>query len=372
MSGHGLSDHVAHAAAALRSTTLAVENGMVRFRLTLAYRTITLYVLYIAASVILLSIHFLHLQAPSISKSSTCPSYEIHLNRHAISKQEGIGAVLSGLKPVAMFANYTSALITTSDKRSGHSYRISKYIRVHRSCIPKRRRVACDLSRPIEHILSQMVQQCHKFNFSLLETYGVFRNCNYVAVSGFLGHPRTCVKHTQHLINNLTNWRASTAERNDVCVLRRGGDVERRIMNGEGNMWAIDEQKTVPILRQLSRQGANIVLSTETHMKNIRSLYHADVYSNRERLDVVVQRLSLCRCLFISVSSSFAAAMVQITQPTFIVHTQSRDGFKFDVEPYNYSEYGANALSVLNESEVLRACAEPSNKNTHAQYVVIN
>lgn len=87
----------------------------------------------------------------------------------------------------------------------------------------------------------------------------------------------------------------------DTCALRMGGGVETKIRAGKGNVWVIDENHTIPILRQSKIRGATVVLVTKTkHSDEVLEKCKPDVFSNREHFLLVFQHLTFCRCLFIS------------------------------------------------------------------------
>lgn len=258
---------------------------------------------------------------------------------------EGIGAVLSNLKPVLLLAQNTNAIVTSSlPLESGHGYSLRTYLRFLKP-LPKSLTKLCNLTRSLDDILLEVAQQCQHFNFTVLASYGVFDNCNTVISSQYLSHPRGCIKHTEDVVRRFTKFELVEKPKNDICVMRRGGDVESRILKGDGNMWAIDEKRTFPLLANLSK-SRTVVVITETNQADIREKYFADVFSNRESLPTVVAHLSGCRCMFVAGSSSFAASMVQITQPEYIIYTESRPGFEYKIAPYNFSEYGENAVPL--------------------------
>lgn len=308
----------------------------------------------------------------SNKSAASSPSFpqdiQIHISDEAI-KGEGVGAVISGLKGVLMLANYTGAAVTMHDKTSGHGYPLSRYLRF--SKVPGRlseksslaERVVCKITGGADKLFARMTKECEQFDYSSLRDLGVFRNCNTVIPQRYLNHPRTCLHQTAELVRKFTRFDMPPAGtvKNDICVLRRGGDVETKILKGKGNMWAIDKKKTLPVLQALRRLGANITLVTETrqNVAKLGRLYSADVVSNKEPLRVVMTRLSRCRCLFVSGGSSFAAAVVQITDPTYAVYTESRLMFSFrGVAGYAYEEFGPRAVSVLSGREKLvRVCA---------------
>lgn len=306
----------------------------------------------------------LHRFVPLPQLSIGSPPLEIRLSKDAI-KTEGIGAVLSGMKAALLLSNYTGAALTMEDKSSGHGYKLKKYIRLGNPL--STHRIPCNLTKDISQILKNIVESCEQFDYSELESFGVFNDCNLVTVQAYLNHPRSCLKHTQDLVRDATHFRLpDNGIREDICVLRRGGDVENKILKGEGNMWAIDENKTIPILREASRRGRRIVLVTETgRQSQVEQTYQPHVFSNRESLDQVVSRISRCRCSFVASASSFATAMMQITQPEYIVYTESRDGFSFETEPYAYEEYGPNAVSLLKGIKAIAdLCAPLSDATT--------
>lgn len=307
----------------------------------------------------------LHRFVPPLQLSIGSPPLEIRLSKDAI-KTEGIGAVLSGIKGALLLSNYTGAALTMNDKSSGHGYNLKKYLRLGSPLWIHR--IPCNLTKGISQILNSIVESCEQFDYSELESFGVFNNCNMVTVEKYLNHPRSCLKHTQDLVRDATNFRLpDNGMREDICVLRRGGDVENKILNEEGNMWAIDENKTIPILREASKRGRRIVLVTETSLQSqIEQIYQPHVFSNRESLDQVVSRISQCRCSFVASASSFAMAMMQITQPEYIVYTENRDGFSFETKPYAYEEYGPNAVSLLNGTEAIADLCAPLSDATRS------
>lgn len=297
------------------------------------------------------------------SSSDSNRTLEIRLVEDAL-RTEGLGAVLSGLKPVLLLAHTTGAVITARNIDSGsHGYKLRKYLRLKDPL--KGARITCNLSESMTAgLLSRIVAECERFDYTIIAAYGVFTNCDTLIVRRYLLHPRTCVAHTAALARAFSRLhprkeRERSVDRTDVCILRRGGDVERRIVNGLGNMWAIDEARTLPLLKRMRKRGRRIVLVTETTREAlVLARYRPDILSNSDHLRVVVRILTRCRCMFVSAGSSFAATMVQLTQPKYVVYTVSRPGFSFNVTPYNYSEFGRQALSIIEQPDrILTKCA---------------
>lgn len=301
--------------------------------------------------------------------------FDFHFNLHALDRSspsrleirlvgpavrnEGIGAVLAGLKPVLLLANYTGAVITMRDKSSGHGYSLRRYLNF---LVPLGgSRVICDqLADPIHVLLDRIANECDRFNSSVLSDLGVFNECNTLLVDRYLSHPRPCIAYSAPLIRAATKFNIDPhAEKTDVCLMRRGGDVEDRIRAGEGNMWALDEPRTKPIMEAVKAAGAKIVVVTETKREDeVRNVYDPDVLSNKEDLDKVVAHLQKCRCTFIAAASSFAAAMMQVTMPEHIIYTESRDGFEYETQPYPYGEYGDRAIPLGRGTDaIVELCA---------------
>lgn len=286
---------------------------------------------------------------------------EIRLSNGAI-RTEGIGAVLSGIKSVLLLANATGAVVTANKIQSGHGYPLSKFIRFlkPRSWF----RVVCKPTVDVNELCERIVSECANFSFDMLSQFGIFENCNTLVVQRYLSHPRKCLVHSAALVRSATVFHIpTTVKRTATCILRRGGDVEQIIEQGKGNMWAIDEQYTLPIIRTLKHtHNATIVVITETTRKDeLQKKYHANTLSNRESLWHVVNHLTQCRCTFISAGSSFASAMMQIAPPDYIIHTVDAPDFSFaGVAPYAYEEYGDRAVSVReNASKIVTLCIPP-------------
>ncbi|CAN8064411.1 unnamed protein product [Agarophyton chilense] len=286
------------------------------------------------------------------------PAREIFLQPSAV-KIEGIGAVLSGLKPVLLLSQYTNARITMHDNFTGHGYNMSQYLQFG-TPFPPWQRVPCNITFNMRKLLVRIVEQCEHFNLSELHQLRLFDKCNSISISKYIAHPRVCLKHTQNLVRSFTKFRnIDDTPKNHVCVLRRGGDIEHIILAGEGNKYAIDEQLTLPILHNVSRRGGKVALITETeHEQQLKALYKPHVFSNFDSLERVVSLLGRCRCTFVSSGSSFAAAMMQITRPSYIVYTSSREGFSFEERWYSFEEYGPSAIDVNSAPQhVVDKCA---------------
>ena len=156
----------------------------------------------------------------------------------------------------------------------------------------------------------------------------------------------------------LASWTTACKQDGRVRAALRG-DVERKIRQGKGNQWAIDERRTIPIIngvRKRLKDGnknnngvpVNFVVSTETEFEDeVRRVYRPDILSNKEPLEMVVNILGNCRCLFISSGSSFAVSIVQIVQPDYIVFSESSVGFQFDAPRYQFEEFGERAISIV-------------------------
>ncbi|KAI0559952.1 hypothetical protein FGB62_130g158 [Gracilaria domingensis] len=297
------------------------------------------------------------IQPPSSTLSSG--PLEIYLEPSAV-KIEGIGAVLSGLKPILMLANVTGARITMNDNFTGHGYNMSRYLDIQQP-FPDSMRVPCNVTFNVRKFLVDIVEECDSYDFTAwLRRLRIFHGCNSLSVSKYIAHPRMCLKHTQDLVTSFTKFETRPQiEKNDVCVLRRGGDIEDIIRSGEGNKHAIDEELTVPILRQVKERGGKVVLVTETNYEDeLRQLYEPHVFSNFEDLQTVVSRLESCRCTFVSSSSAFATAMLQITKPTYMVYTSSRPGFSFSDRWYHLDEFGRFAIDVTSDRQsIVESCA---------------
>ncbi|PXF48021.1 hypothetical protein BWQ96_02212 [Gracilariopsis chorda] len=291
-------------------------------------------------------------------RNLSSPQREIFLTPSAV-RIEGIGAVLSGLKPILMLANYTNAKITMHDNFTGHGYNMTEYLRLEKPFEPHQR-IPCKLNLNLRKFLVNVVEHCHNFRPEHLKPLRLFERCNSISVNKYIAHPRMCVKHTQDLARDFTKFQLrSNVRKDNLCVLRRGGDIEDIIRSGQGNMHAIDEQLTIPILRKAAGRGRRIVLATETrYEQEVSDLYRPHIFSNNESLPVVVSLLETCRCLFVSSGSAFAAAMMQLARPTYLVYTSSRPGFSFDAQWYHFDEYGEQAIDVTSGKDyVVERCA---------------
>lgn len=260
--------------------------------------------------------------------------------------REGLGAVIQNLKPVLLLANATGAVITSRYKFSAHGYRLNKFIRFGTFILQER--IKCNTSRTIHSVLNRIINECNTFPYHELPR--LFTKCNMIVVTNYPMHPRPCIRLTAPLIRAATRFPAEKAVREDVCILRRGGDVEKWIMSGKHNQWALDYVRMVPILDNVRRKGARIVLVTETSEEDfVRKKFRPHIISNKEPLPVVVGRLNSCRCLFVSSCSSFAITMVQISAPPHVIYTENHPGFNFTHRPYPYNEFGERAHSVLED-----------------------
>lgn len=303
--------------------------------------------------------YIFHVRSQLQHEFKIIPRLEIRLHNTAVIT-EGIGAVLSGLKPVLLLQNHTKATVTLPPTRSGHGYLLQKYIRFKPPI--KRNRIYCKISaRQVSLLLAKILNSCRELDGQLIQSYGVFNNCNTLNVTEYLNHPRHCVSYTSSLVRRFTTFdlpRVTKFHKRDICVLRRGGDVEGKILEGKGNQWAIDEEKTLPILRKLSGKKQRIILVTETKFSGVEQKYSADVFSNNEDLYKVVSLLTHCRCLFLSPATSFQVSIAQITRPSYMIHMESRKGFEFTTVPYNYSEFAERAVSILSgEENIVRLCS---------------
>lgn len=285
---------------------------------------------------------------------------EIRLDGDSIIR-EGLGAVVQGLKPVLLLANAAGAVITAHDKISGHGYHLNKYLRL--GSFIQEDRIKCKVSRSISRLLDRIVTECDEFPYHHL--LRLFDKCNMIVITKYLLHPRTCLQRTAPLVRAIARFSRRQAFPEDVCVLRRGGDVEKKIMSGENNIWALDNARIVPILDETRQRGARIVVITETKQEDVvRRRLRPHVLSNNEPLPVVVRRLNSCRCLFVSSGSSFAVTMVQISDPPHVIYTESRPGFNFSIEPYPYNEFGERAHSVLEDPIQIAELCIPRNKSS--------
>lgn len=278
--------------------------------------------------------------------------------------REGIGAVVSNFRPVLQLAHETGALIVGKDARSPHGYQLTEYIKMGKSH-PNRKN--CKLTENIYDILINISKQCTKYDFNSLQGIGLFNNCNTVIIPVLPTlKPRTCLKKTIPLVHNflqpILQIAPKSNSRTDVCVVRRGGDMEHRIAIGIANYTAIDELHTLPILQALKKMGAKIVLITQTKReKAVLQKYNPNIFSNQEPLPLAFGRLSNCRCMFIAAASSFAFLATIISSPSFIVHTVPRPDFEFRFQPYDYQEFGERAISIRsNSSKIVEKCLVPS------------
>lgn len=274
--------------------------------------------------------------------------------------REGIGAVVSNFRPVLQLAHLTGAVIVGKDTRSSHGYQMTEYIKMGKRH-PNRKN--CDLGENIYDVLINISKKCTNYDLNSLEELGVFKNCNTVIIPILpSSKPRTCLKETIPLVQNFLQPSLQIAPmsnyRTDVCVVRRGGDMERRIASGIANYTAIDEKHTLPIIQSLKEMGARIVLITQTKTAQVvLQKYNPDIFSNQEHLPLTFKRLSNCRCLFISAGSSFALLATIISSPSFIVHTEPAPDFEFRFEPYAYHELGERAVSIRsNRSKIIEKC----------------
>lgn len=273
---------------------------------------------------------------------------------------EGLGSMLSTLKSVLLLSNWTGATITGNPVVSGHGYSTSKYFNMAKPL--KRGRIICNIpQRDISNLLKSIIGNCTKFPVSSLSF--LFRNCNTLIVSSVPVHPRNCLKATAPLVRNFVKFNLTqkhNVPKSDLCVLRRGGDVETKIRRGDGNVWAIDESRTILLIEQLKKKAVRIVLSTETNFADeIRKKYKVDLFSNREPLHRVVKVLSACRCLFVSAGSSFGVTIAQIVDPAYIVYAVNAQNFSFNIAPYNYAqEFGNRSISVRAPTdEIVEKCS---------------
>ena len=155
---------------------------------------------------------------------------EIRLEGKSILN-EGLGAIVQGLKPVLLLANATGAVITAHDKILGHGYHLKKYLRL--SSFIRGNRILCNASRSISNLLHRIVNECERFPYHELPR--IFTNCNMIVVTKYLVHPRPCLFRTAPLVRAMMRFSRKKTKRNDICVLRRGGDVEKKIMKGFSN-----------------------------------------------------------------------------------------------------------------------------------------
>lgn len=270
---------------------------------------------------------------------------------------EGIGASLSGLKPVLLIANATGAAITaTGEPNSGHhGYKLRKFISLGQPIRSPRRRF-CKIDS--QRLIWAVNDACERFDYTAVRK--MFKSCEIIRVKKYLNHPRSCVAQTAPLVRGIFRHRLlENPIRNNLCVLRRGGDVEERIEKGEGNHWGIDTKLTLPILAVGRQYLMEIVVITETYTPlKLRMQYgHPLTLSNKEPLQRVHERLSHCRCLFGSSGSSFAAAMVQLSNPPTFIYTVNHKGYEFKVKPYNFSDYGNQAIPITTpRHEIIRRC----------------
>lgn len=281
---------------------------------------------------------------------------EIRLDGKSIIN-EGLGAVVQGLKPVLLLANATGAVITAHDKISGHGYHLNKYIRL--DPFIRGNRIKCAASKNISKLLNRIVTECNDFPYH--ELPHLFTGCNMIVITKYLVHPRTCLERTAPLVRAITRFKRAKTNRDSVCLLRRGGDVEDRILSGKNNVWALDNARMIPVLDKVRKRGARIVVITETRLEAlVRKRFRPHILSNKEPIQIVVRRLDTCRCLFVSSGSSFAVTMVQVSSPTHVIYTESHSEFKFSVTPYPYDEFGERAHSVLEDATKLAdLCVSP-------------
>lgn len=280
-------------------------------------------------------------------------------------KREGIGAVVSNLKAVLYLANETGASVTGHNVRSQHGYRIREFVNLGK---PLHNRTECEIKGDMNLILRQISEECETFDFGSLAEIGFFKNCNTVVIPALEPiHPRTCIKKTMPFVHQFLrlelNFSTDISEYKDICVARRGGDMEKRIKSGGAQQSAIDEKYTLPILSHLKEKGSRIVLVTQTtNEEEVIQKYQPDIFSNNEDLHVTFQRLSRCRCLFISSGTSFALFLVYITNPHYIVYTESAPDFRFLYPAYEYKEFGNRAISVRSNNEtLLKRCFSQTN-----------
>ena len=149
---------------------------------------------------------------------------------------------------------------------------------------------------------------------------------------------------------------SKTNRKTDICVLRRGGDMEKRILHSAGNWAALDEKHMLPILAELKALKKRIVLVTETQFPELlKTKYNPDIFSNKESLNIVFQRLSNCHCLFLA-ASSFGALIANTMDPRYIVHTVNSSDFQFN-SYFAFREFGT-AISVRSDPrKIIKLCS---------------
>lgn len=111
---------------------------------------------------------------------------------------------------------------------------------------------------------------------------------------------KTCTAYTTPQVRALWVPKLSSPPvKRDICVLRRGGDLEHRLHTDYGIRYRIDINRTLPVLSAARAAGNRTVLITETKQpRKLMRVYKPDVLSNKERLEVVMRRLAMCKCVF--------------------------------------------------------------------------
>lgn len=284
---------------------------------------------------------------------------EIRLYRKTVHN-EGLGGVLSALRGVLIIQNATGAVITMGGKNSlkalGHGYYLRDFLNIGFP-LPGKRRFCKYGYKQAAEIIANAWKKCDMHNISRRDQ--LFRNCNTFRVFSPLGHPKSCAAYTAPMVRNL--WRyplEKPQSQTDICVLRRGGDLEHKL-NFFGHRYKIDLERTLPILEAARRNKKRIVLLTETNYPaNILKLYRPNIFSNKEPLQVVLKRASRCKCLFASSGSSFAIAVAQISQPSTIIYTQPRTSWMFQ-NPFLLSDFGERAIPVtVPIAKIIQRCLQ--------------
>eukprot|EP00172_Hildenbrandia_rubra_P002632 Plantae.Rhodophyta-Hildenbrandia_rubra.ctg36246.p1 GENE.Plantae.Rhodophyta-Hildenbrandia_rubra.ctg36246~~Plantae.Rhodophyta-Hildenbrandia_rubra.ctg36246.p1 ORF type:complete len:331 (+),score=36.25 Plantae.Rhodophyta-Hildenbrandia_rubra.ctg36246:456-1448(+) len=248
-------------------------------------------------------------------------------------ENEGIGAVMSGLRQILTLSDMTGYGIVMKKRTVAHGYDVSEMISFPSRREKKKECVYHKFPKKILHGL-----QWGELNNIDEESIRELLNCEKIVVKRYLNHPRTVSPRTDRLVRQALEFDRNTENRG-TCVLQRAGDVEHKIKDGKGNHWDIDVKRVRPILDIVRSKNRSVTVATETKESTwIRERYGKIILKNGGGPLKLMADFYRCRCLFISAGSSFASLIAQITEPDNVIYMEDREGFVMGARPYNYSK----------------------------------
>lgn len=293
----------------------------------------------------------------NVNYSSTL---EIQIHGSAIWTWEGLGSIVARFRGVLIMANSTGAVITGAKwgKKSDHGYDARKFLRIGKP-LPGPRRYCNITQNSVVKAIQKAYRDCDMYDPNIARK--MFENCNTLIVTQDITWAQTCAAYTAPLVRDF--WRSSLPKpkkkQRDVCVLRRGGDVEKGTKLVRGQLYDLNLNRTLPVLDAARRAGRRVVMITQTKKQpHWQGVYKPDLFLNDEPFDKVLERVAGCRCVFLASGSSFASLIVQLGQPGIGVFTHETQFWKFGGFPFfQLEDFGNQSISITAPiSKIVNRC----------------